>query len=78
MQQPTAYDPLRNPELSTTRRNVVLRRMAELGFVSQDEADRAALVPMERMLRPSTTTNGCTSTVRFWICGWTRLFSSCW
>ena len=48
VQQPTAYDPLRNPELSTTRRNVVLKRMAELGYVSQDEADRAALIPMER------------------------------
>ena len=23
-------------------------------------------------------TSGCTSTVRFWICGWMRLFSICW
>ena len=68
VQQPTAYDPLRNPELSTTRRNVVLKRMAELGFVSQDEADRAALVSMDRMLRPSTTNNGCTSSYAPYFC----------
>ena len=66
--QPTAYDPLRNPELSTTRRNVVLRRMAELGFVSQAEADRAALTPMTRLLRPSRTTNGCTSSYAPFFC----------
>jgi membrane peptidoglycan carboxypeptidase len=68
VQQPTAYDPLRNPELSTARRNVVLRRMAELGFVSQDEADRAALTPMTRLLSPSLTTNGCTSSYAPYFC----------
>jgi membrane peptidoglycan carboxypeptidase len=68
VQQPTAYDPLRNPELSTTRRNVVLKRMAELGFVTPEEADRAALEPMERVLRPSVTTNGCTSSYAPYFC----------
>ena len=68
VQQPTAYDPLRNPELSTTRRNVVLKRMAELGFVSQGEADRAALVPMDRVLKPSLTNNGCTASYAPYFC----------
>jgi membrane peptidoglycan carboxypeptidase len=68
VQQPTAYDPLRNPELSTVRRNVVLKRMAELGYVTQDEADRAALVPMTSMLTPSVTTNGCTSSYAPYFC----------
>lgn len=68
VQQPTAYDPLRNPELSTTRRNVVLKRMAELGFVTPEEADRAALTPMDRVLRPSVTTNGCTSSYAPYFC----------
>ena len=68
VQQPTAYDPLRNPELSTTRRNVVLKRMAELGFVSQGEADRAALVPMDRILEPSLTSNGCTASYAPYFC----------
>ena len=68
VQQPTAYDPLRNPELSTVRRNVVLKRMAELGYVSQDEADRAALTSMASTLRPSLTTNGCTSSYAPFFC----------
>ena len=68
VQQPTAYDPLRNPDLSTTRRNAVLRRMAELGFITQDRADRAALVPMDQILKPSVTTNGCTSSYAPYFC----------
>ena len=68
VQQPTKYDPLRNPDKSTERRNVVLRRMAELGYVSQDEADRAALTPMTLSLRPSKTTNGCTSSYAPFFC----------
>ncbi len=68
VQQPTAYDPLRNPDLSTTRRNVVLRRMAELGYISQERADRAALTPMSQSLKPSLTTNGCTSSYAPFFC----------
>jgi membrane peptidoglycan carboxypeptidase len=68
VQQPTAFDPLRNPDLSTVRRNVVLRRMAELGFVTTDEADRAALEPMSTLVRPSLTTNGCTSSYAPYFC----------
>ncbi len=68
VQQPTAYDPLRNPELSTTRRNVVLKRMAELGYVTTDDADRASLLPMTRELNPSLATNGCTSSYAPYFC----------
>ncbi len=68
VKQPTAYDPLRNPELSTTRRNVVLKRMAELGYITTAEADRAALLPMTRELNPSLATNGCTSSYAPYFC----------
>ncbi len=68
VQQPTAFDPLRNPDQSTSRRNAVLRRMAELGYITQDRADRAALVPMGQVLKPSVTTNGCTSSYAPYFC----------
>jgi len=68
VQQPTAYDPLRNPEPSTQRRNIVLHRMAELGYITNDEADRAALTPMTTLLNPSLTTNGCTSSYAPYFC----------
>lgn len=68
VQQPTAFDPLRNPQLSTERRNTVLSRMAELGYISEDEASRASLVPMRALLRPTTTSNGCTSSWAPFFC----------
>jgi membrane peptidoglycan carboxypeptidase len=68
VQQPTAYDPLRNPELSTERRNIVLARMAELDYITPEQADRAAELPMRAMLRPSTTSNGCTSSWAPFFC----------
>ena len=68
VQQPTAYDPLRNPELSTTRRNVVLKRMADLGHITRDQADRASLIPMRQLLSPTKTNNGCTSSWAPFFC----------
>jgi membrane peptidoglycan carboxypeptidase len=68
VQQPTAFDPLRNPDLSTERRNVVLHRMAELGYITTEEADRAALTPVGDLLNPSLTTNGCTSSYAPFFC----------
>ena len=65
---PTAYDPLRNPENATKRRNVILQRMAALGYISDDQADRAAAVPMEEVLDPTRTSNGCTSSYAPFFC----------
>lgn len=65
---PTAYDPLRNPENATERRNVILNRMAQLDYISQEQADRAAAVPMEDVLNPTRTSNGCTSSYAPFFC----------
>ncbi len=40
-QLPSRVNPLRSPELSSRRRNYMLRRMAEQGYVSQAEAEAA-------------------------------------
>ena len=45
VQQPTAYDPTRNPERALTRRNVVLTRMAETGLASNAEVAAAKAEP---------------------------------
>ncbi|MBU6245564.1 MAG: penicillin-binding protein [Actinomycetales bacterium] len=68
VQQPVGYDPLRNPDRSAERRNVVLKRMAALGFISKDEAERAAKIPMSAILRPTTTANGCTTSYAPFFC----------
>lgn len=65
---PTAYDPLRNPNNAAQRRNVILNRMAQLGYISREQADRAAAVPMEDVLNPTRTSNGCTSSYAPFFC----------
>lgn len=42
---PERYSPFRNPKLSVERQHVVLDRMAELGIISQADAERAKAAP---------------------------------
>ena len=65
---PTAYDPLRNPENATQRRNVILQRMATVGFITPKQSARAAAIPMEDVLNPTRTSNGCTSSYAPFFC----------
>ena len=44
---PTRYSPVRNPEWSLARRNLVLMKMAENGFITQAECDSISLIPID-------------------------------
>ena len=44
---PTRYSPIRNPENSIGRRNLVLRKMAENGFITQEECDSISQIPLD-------------------------------
>ena len=44
---PTRYSPVRNPEQSISRRNLVLKKMAENGFITQAECDSISLIPID-------------------------------
>lgn len=46
-QAPTGYSPRKHPSEALQRRNLVLEKMAEYGFITQDEADAALLTPIE-------------------------------
>jgi len=50
-QAPTAYNPFLNPQAATARRNAVLRKMGELGFISETEQSAAIGEPID--LQPS-------------------------
>lgn len=52
VQAPSAYDPFRNPAGALARRNVVLDKMAEYGFITQAQAEKAKAVKLEEQLRP--------------------------
>ena len=44
---PTRYSPVRNPENSLGRRNLVLQKMAENGYITQAECDSISLIPID-------------------------------
>ena len=51
IQSPPRHSPFNNPDKSRERRNVVLHAMAESGFVTADDADRASREPLQIVAR---------------------------
>jgi membrane peptidoglycan carboxypeptidase len=58
IQQPTAFDPTRNPERALARRNVVLTRMEETGLATPQEVAEATAKPLE-LREQKRRGNGC-------------------
>lgn len=58
VQQPTAYDPTRNPERALERRNVVLARMQEIGVATPQEVAEAKAAPLG-LKEQKRLDNGC-------------------
>jgi membrane peptidoglycan carboxypeptidase len=52
IQAPGTYDPLVNPDAAVARRDVVIDRMLELGWIGERKAERAKAVPLEAILAP--------------------------
>ncbi len=44
---PTRYSPVRNPNNALNRRNLVLKKMAENGYITQAECDSISLIPID-------------------------------
>src|SRR5690348_1178445 len=57
VQSPSRYDPVNDEAEATKRRNTVLQRMADVGDISQKEADQAKQTPLG--LHVSRPKNGC-------------------
>ena len=72
VQQPVAYDPLRNPKSSQKRRNQVLGRMVAMGFISAADAAKASVVATKKFLKPSKPRNGCTTSYAPFFCEYVR------
>ncbi|MER5545301.1 transglycosylase domain-containing protein [Streptomyces sp. NPDC002589] len=62
VQSPSRYDPVNDEAEATRRRNIVLQRMAEVGDISQKQADEAKKAPLG--LNPSQPKNGCITAVK--------------
>lgn len=50
-QAPGAYDPYVNPESTAIRRSTVLNLMLKHGYISQEEADLAKSIPIEKLIK---------------------------
>ena len=71
VQNPNLTNPRLNPGAAVARRNVVLNRMAELGYVSQEEADAAKQVAFNpKKIQPQP--NGCLYSEFPFICDYVR------
>jgi membrane peptidoglycan carboxypeptidase len=68
VQQPSRFDPTRNPRQAQDRRDVVLNRMAELGYITVDEAREAKAMDVEDYLKPRILYNGCTTSFAPYFC----------
>lgn len=51
IQSPQVHSPFNNPEKAKDRRNVVLRAMADAGYITDDAADRASREPIAVVAR---------------------------
>jgi membrane peptidoglycan carboxypeptidase len=71
VQNPAEFDPVANPVAARLRRNVVLGRMAQLGYVSAATAAAAERAPLGIHFRPRTLQEGCSSATAAsaaWFC----------
>ena len=68
VQQPGAFDPIRNPKASQVRRNLVLNRMKELGYISAAQYQQASKVPTKSYVNPTLIKNGCPTSRAPYFC----------
>ncbi|MCI7551805.1 MAG: penicillin-binding protein [Arcanobacterium sp.] len=58
-QAPARWDPVKNPEDAKIRRDVVLGKMKELGYITAEDYDAAVNTSIEDMLNVTPASNGC-------------------
>lgn len=59
VQSPVAYDPLAFPEQAVERRDIVLAVSLREGLITQEEYETGINTPLDAMLKPSPTSQGC-------------------
>jgi membrane peptidoglycan carboxypeptidase len=61
VRNPTAYNPVFNPGPATDRRNTVLTRMAQVGYITQAQAEAAEKLPLGLKMSTLPLQSGCFS-----------------
>jgi membrane peptidoglycan carboxypeptidase len=73
-QSPTADDPFTNPEAATERRNEVLSRMAEQGFVTVEQATEAQAAPLDLAPAPAPRRGCVEASVGPFVCDFVQRY----
>lgn len=72
LKAPTAYSPLKWPERSRERRNVVLTQMTKYGYLPQADRDSLAAQPLTLRLRQASPADGPAPWYRNAVASWLR------
>ena len=72
VKNPVGYDPTTYPDKARTRRNVVLNRMAEVGAITTQRAEKVKAKNLG--LRVNRLPNGCVSTAAPFFCQYVRAY----
>lgn len=70
VQDPNGYNPTQHPLTAKERRNIVLARMRDLGYIAPAQASKAELAPLG--LNVKQPANGCTTSKFPFYCQWVR------
>ncbi|MGY1710044.1 transglycosylase domain-containing protein [Geodermatophilus sp. SYSU D00758] len=73
-QSPTSDDPFTNPQAATDRRNEVLSRMAEQGYIGADEAAAAQASPLGLSPAPAPPRGCVEATVGPFVCDFVQRY----
>jgi membrane peptidoglycan carboxypeptidase len=73
-QSPTSDDPFTNPEAATARRNEVLSRMAEQGFVTPEQAAEAQAAPLGLAPAPPPRRGCVQASVGAFVCDFVQRY----
>ena len=58
LQAPSRYNPVRNPENATTRRNTVISQLAKYDFITDEQRDSISAIPIHLDFRQESHTEG--------------------
>jgi penicillin-binding protein 1A len=58
LQAPSRYNPVRNPENATTRRNTVISQLAKYDFITDEQRDSISAIPIQLDFRQESHTEG--------------------
>lgn len=66
--QPGTTDPINNPKAAIARRNVVLQKMLDQGYIDQKQFTDAVNTPIEKMLKVKDVSSSCATSKYPYFC----------